>query len=577
MKSVWHRALIVALLVSAAFGATWAQAASPAATKPVAVVAFSGYNELKADIGYIGKLGDNPELAVAMEVFLKLALKNRGLEGLDKARPWGLLVQLDEERLAQNLKKPDDALRAYGVIPVTDLKALLAVLEPALGAAKEHNGIYEVGKADGPKKKFYAKQVGPWAFLAKESEQLAETPANPEELLTSLTKSYDLAIRFDLGSIPEQVRNKVLAEMKKKARTDLEKQKATIGEEDYAVRKILAERTLQAVNSGADDLADVTLGWALDNKAGKTYLDVTLTAKPDTKAARSLAALGEARSNFGGFLLPEATLKGNWTGQFSQADSSELLALVDLVRKRAMTEIDKQPYDQATVAAQLLDGLVDVVKDTLAAGRIDGGVTVYAEPERLTVVAGGFVADGEKLDATLKRLVDAVCADHPEVSAAINWDAGQHKGVKLHAAYVPIPYEVENREKLVQLAGDVAEIVVATGKQSAYVAFGRKATATLKAVLDQSVETATAKVPPLRVSLDLGTLTKFAAAMGETEVDRQKAALVAALLEQAGEQDHVNLSASPAPNGVQFRLELEEGILKAAGMATTQQGAQAGK
>jgi len=575
MKRVWHCALIVALLVSTAVGATWAQAASPAASKPVAVVAFSGYNELKADIGYIGKLGDNPELAVAMEVFLKLALKNRGLEGLDKTRPWGLLVQLDEERLAESLKKPDDALRAYGVIPVTDMKALLAVLEPAIGTAKAQDGIYEISKADAPK--FYAKQVGSWAFLAKEPKQLAETPANPEELLTGLTKSYDLAIRFDLGSIPEQVRNAVLAEMKKKARADLEKQKATIGEEDYAVRKILAERTLQAVNCGADDLADVTLGWALDNKAGKTYLDVTVTAKPDTNAARSLAALGEARSNFGGFLAPEATVKGNWTGQFSQADSSELLAVIDLVRKRAMAEIDKQPYDQAAVAAQLLDGLIDVVKDTLSTGRVDGGVAACLEPERLTVVAGGFVADGEKLDATLKRLVDAVCADHPEVSAAINWDAGQHNGVKLHAAYVPIPYEVENREKLVQLVGDVAEIVVATGKQSAYIAFGRKATATLKAAIDKSVETATAEVPPLRVSLDLGTLTKFAAAMGETEVDRQKAALAAALLEQAGEQDRGNLSASPVPNGVQFRLELEEGILKAAGMATTQQGSQAGK
>lgn len=578
MKSVWHYALIAALLVSTSLGTAWAQAAAPATTKPVAVVAFSGYNELKADIGYIGKLGDNPELALAIEVLLKLALQNRGLEGLDKTRPWGLIVQLDAAKFAQGVHKPDDAMRGYGVVPVTDLKALLAVVEPALGKAKEGaNGVYEVCKTSSPKKKFYVKQVGSWAFLAKRPDDLAQTPDNPDELLTSLTKPYDLAIRFDLGSVPQEVRAQVLAQMKRQAQADLEKQKTTVSEEEYAVRKVLAERTLRAVSSGADDLADVTVGWALDNKAGKTSLDVTLMAKPDTKAARSLAALGEMQSNFAGFLLPNATLNANWTGQFNQADSAEMLALVHLIRKRAMAEIEKQPYDQATVAAQLLDGLVDVVKDTLTAGRIDGGGAAMLEPERFTVVAGGFVANGEKLDATLRRLVDAVCKEHPEVASAINWDAGEYKGVKLHTAHIPIPYEVEDRDKVVRLIGEVAEVVVATGKQSAYVAFGRQAKETLKAALDKSAESATAKALPLRVSMDLGTFTKFAAVMGKTEAERQKAALAAALLEQAGEQDHVHLSACPVPGGVQFRLELEEGVLRAAGKATTQGGSRAGK
>lgn len=578
MKRVWHFALISALLASISLGGAWAQAASPA--KPVAMVAFSGYNELKADVGYIGKLADNPELAVAGEVLLKLALKNRGLEGLDKTRPWGLVVQLDADKFAQGGSKPKDALRGYGVVPVTDLKVLLAAVEPVFGAAKQDkNGVYEVSKADNSiaAKKFYVKQAGPWAFVAQTAEDLAQTPDDPEPLLTSLAKQYDLAARFDLGSVPDAVRTRILAEMKKNAQADLEKQKAVVSEEEYAVRKILAERSLRAVSAGADDLADVTIGWTLDNKAGKTSLDVTLTAKPDTKTARSLAALGEAQSNFTGFLLPGAMLQANWTGQFNQSDSLEMLALVRMVRKRAMAEIEKQPYEQATIAAQVLDGLIDVVKDTLATGRVDGGVVMQFEPQSSTLVAGGFVADGDKLDATLKRLVDAVCREVPEATAAIDWDAGEHKGVKFHAFYAPIPYQIENRDQLVEVMGDVAEVIIATGKQSVYLAVGRKGKGTLKAVLDKSAEAASAKAPPLRMSVDVGTLMKFAAVAGKTKEDRQKATEAASLFEQAGKQAHVNLSACPVPNGVQFRLEVEEGILKAAGKASMQRGSQAGK
>ena len=184
--------------------------------------------------------------------------------------------------------------------------------------------------------------------------------------------------RFDLGSVRR--RAAILAEMKKNAQADLRSRRSS------SAKKSMPRdpgRTVASAVAGADDLADVTIGWTLDNKAGKTSLDVTLTAKPGTKTARSLAALGEAQSNFTGFLLPGAMLQANWTGQFNQSDSLEMLALVRMVRKRAMAEIEKQPYEQATIAAQGLDGLIDVVKDTLATGRVDGGVVMQFEPQSI--------------------------------------------------------------------------------------------------------------------------------------------------------------------------------------------------
>ncbi len=39
--------------------------------------------------------------------------------------------------------------------------------------------------------------------------------------------------------------------------------------------------------------------------------------------------------------------------------------------------------------------------------------------------------------------------------------------------------------------------------------------------------------------------------------------MLAAALEQAGEKDHVQITATPIARGVRVRLELEEGLLKA--------------
>lgn len=567
--------MAAALVAVPLLGGGLIQAASPEKTKPVAVLAFSGYDELKADVAYVGKLSGNPGLADALEVLLKVfVLKNQSLEGLAKDRPWGVVVQLDEQKLAEGVKNPKDALLAYGFIPVSDLKALLKSLEPVIGQAKDAgDGVFELrGQPKAHQKPTFVKQSGEWAFLADRAERLATTPEAPDRLLGDLAEKYDLAFRVYLSNVPQEVRKQILGQIRRHAEADLQKRKPALSEEEYAVRKIFADRTLRSAEMGLTELEAVTGGWALDHKEGKTYLDLSLAAKAGTKTARSLASLGDAHSKFAGFLMPQATLKANWAGQSSPADTADALKVLDLVRKKALADIKRQPADKAEVAAELFNGAMDVLRATAAAGKADGGMVALLDPNAVTLAAGGFVAEGEKLDGTLKRLVDAVTKEHPEAAGLIEWDAGEHQGVKFHAASIPIPPEAKDRQKVVQAVGEALEVVVGVGKQSAYVAVGRKPKEVLKEVIDRSAAAAAEKVPPLRLSLDLGSLTKFVSIMGDKEEERQKAALAASLLEKAGEDDHVNLVAGPIPNGVRLRVEIEEGILKALGAMTTKRG-----
>ena len=107
--------------------------AGPDRLKQVAVLSFSGYDEVIADIGFIGKLSDNPDLARGVEVILNLLTKNQGLKGLDKSRPWGAVIRLDEEKLAEGSQNPMEYASGVAFLPVTDADALQQVLEPYIG------------------------------------------------------------------------------------------------------------------------------------------------------------------------------------------------------------------------------------------------------------------------------------------------------------------------------------------------------------------------------------------------------------------------------------------------------------
>ena len=102
-------------MLLASFSLWAAPATGPKTLKPVAVISLSGYDEVLGDIGFVGKLSDNPDLDKGLEALLKLLTKSRGLAGLDKSRPWGGVVQCDGSELS-----------GYGFLPVTDLAELLA-------------------------------------------------------------------------------------------------------------------------------------------------------------------------------------------------------------------------------------------------------------------------------------------------------------------------------------------------------------------------------------------------------------------------------------------------------------------
>jgi hypothetical protein len=312
----------------------------------------------------------------------------------------------------------------------------------------------------------------------------------------------------------------------------------------------------------------VTLGWEVDKAGKKTYLDVNFTAVEGTELAKQMALVQEAKSAFAGFLLPDAALTFHGHGQSSDAEVEQVTAMLAQLRGQAMKGIDQDGNlsndEERQTAKTVVNELLDVADATVKAAKMDCGAALVLKPGSLGFVAGGFVADGQKIAEAVKKLAGLAATKDPNFPG-VNFDAETYEGVKFHTAKIPMRTP---NEQVRTILGDPMELVIGTGKQSAYVAFGKDPSRLLKSVLDASSSDSGKNLPPSQLRVSLSPVLAFVAAADPNP--QIKAALEAAK-EYAG-NDAISLTSTPIKNGCAVRLEVEEGVLKAIGGAV--KGAQ---
>jgi hypothetical protein len=337
---------------------------------------------------------------------------------------------------------------------------------------------------------------------------------------------------------------------------------------EHALRLKLTAEVVKHVETAVKELQAVTLGWNLDTKTEKCYLEASLVAKPGSDIAKASQSLRNSHSNFAGFGVSDAAIVGNWNGQLPAFKADLLKEVFDVAHTKAVADLEKNEHNASKVEAgkQFLDKLFPLLQDTVAGGRVDGGVAVVAKPDALTVLAGGAVANNGRIEEMAKLVLGAVKSDHPEMASNLdNWvklNAEQFQGVTMHTVSIPIPSDANDREKIVPLIGETLEVVIGTSKDSVYVAAGRAPLAALKKAIEQSAAGASKSVPPVEISVSLSKVAEFIAAVGKPH-ERQQAAQLAAAFKQSSGMDHAILSAQPIENGVKYRLEIESGVLKA--------------
>jgi len=521
--------------------------------KPVVVVALPSYDNLSADLTFIGQVADMPQLPKQFEQAAASLNGGKGIVGLDKTKPIGAAMVLDAAG------QP----KFVGFIGSTDLKALLGSLP--LQANDKGDGSFDLMSPQGPV--HFVQQNG-WAIFSNAPDLIKSVPADPSQLLGGLDKDYGAAVRVNIQNIPAQMRDSFINLIKFGAEASLQ-QKPGEDDSDFQLRKGTAEAMLKQVEKVAHDLDQMTFGLAVDPTEKSVHVDISVTFVAGSELAKSVSEKASGKSDFAGFLLPNAAVTLNMSQKLGPDDIAQLLEMLKSGRSKVQSQIEKDPNltDEATqkAAKQLVDELFDIGESAVKSGKMDAGAALILDPKALAFAAGGYVPDGSAVEKMFKKFVELGQAD-PKFPP-VKFDVEKYKDVRFHNMAIPMTDDEQGKK----LFGDTLEVYLAVGDHGAYLAFGKGAVDLIKSVIDKSAAGASETLPPFQLNVALSPIAGFVDAI---QPGNPAVSAVAQILAATNGKDHLKIHSKMIENGSTVRIEAEEGVLKVIGLGAKVGGAQ---
>jgi hypothetical protein len=536
------------------------EAATTGELKTFADLAIAPYDNLLADIKFLGTLAGKPELSQMVEGGLALFTQGKGANALDKDKPWGLIVQTD-----------GNALLPVVCLPVKNLDDLVGIAV-AYGAQVNDgdDGAKELVLPN--EQSLFVKHADGFAFLSTSTAALAKAPKTPGQSFGKLLTDYDIAAKIIVKNVPENYRQFAMQAMKAGMQQQLV-QKDDESEEEFEMRRQMAEAQLSQMEQMFTEFDSLTVGWSVDAEQQKTFLDFAYFVKADSKLARQLKAYEDTRTSFSGFYKPDVagTVTFAMNGDpslFEEKDLAQFEAMMESTRQQMNKAIDDYEglADEPEVRAAYKEAageLINVFGETMRTGKMDGGASLDLRQDSLTAVAGLYVKDSTKLEEGLKKLHEAAKQKKDSKVREVKWNADSHAGVAFHTFSVEVPAELEAPRRML---GEQADIAVGIGKEAVYVAIGRDNLDAVKKAIDASAAEPNKEVPPFELAVSLGPIIDVVAAdMPDSDEKKTVEAVAEMLRNEAQGRDHVRMVGQLVPNGLRYRLEAEEGVLRAIG------------
>jgi len=536
--------------------------------KTMAVVAISSYENLVGDVTFLGTLAGKPELGQMVEGGLAFFTQGKGPDAIDKTKPWGVIVQSDGA-----------AIKPVFCLPVKNVDDLIGIAT-AYGAqlSEGDDGVKALLLPN--QQEIYVKHSEGWAFVGQSPASLAKLPADPQDTFAKLLTEYDIAVNVALKEVPENYRQFAIQAMKAGMEQQLIKQEQETDEE-FETRKKAAETQMQQMVQMINEIDTIALGWSVDAEQERTFLDFTYLVKPDSKLDRQLAAYKDTRTNFAGFYQPDAAATATFAmkadPKLIAEDIDQFNAGMQQMRSQFNKAVDQNEQIEDAEARETIKTAAadwfDALEATMKAGRFDGGAALHVGAESLTLVAGVHLKDPEKIVAGLKKMEEAAKKKDDSKFPGIKWDAAKHGDVTFHTITVPIPEEQDAPRKLL---GEQADIAIGIGPESVYLALGRDNLEAVNKAIDASAADPEKSVPPFELAISLAPVMEMAASHADDP--KQKAILekVADMLKnEAQGRDHIRIVGHVVPNGLRYRMEAEEGVLRGIGKTTAEAQRQA--
>ncbi|MCC7084618.1 MAG: hypothetical protein IT427_06390 [Pirellulales bacterium] len=538
MKTLLSTSLALAVVL---FGIA---AANADFSKPMLVVSLASYDEQKTNIDFVGELAGQPNVSTQLEGFLNLMTQGRGLKGLDKSKPWGLVLAAEE-----------DTPQVMAFLPVSSAKDLADSLAGFVGPAQdEGNGILKINPPGRGQAAFIREQNG-WAFVTLEKYE-AELPSDPLKLIDGLNTQYDVAFRGYLQNISSSKKQEWI--------DTLEGLQTMSGQSGGPISPELQREAqalqLKMIERWLNDADQVTLGWKIDKEAKNTHVDFSFTAVAGTSLAEGIKGFENPTTDLAGFLDPTYAVKLLTAHKHSQDHIEFGLAMANVYRKAALEAVDNDEdlasdEDRQSVKTALND-LFDVADATIKTGKSDVGLAVNLAPETIQIAAGTILADGPQLEKAVKNLLELAKGEQEfQDNVSVSFDVETYKDIRFHQAKIKVP-----DERAQKVLGENLDVYLGVGAKVAYLAAGKDSLTYIKSIIDSSATQSGKKSLPLELSISLADIFEFGWSVrpedspGSAKLEEQVKALKG--------KDHILVTVKPIAAGLTARLELEGGALQ---------------
>jgi hypothetical protein len=523
--------------------------------KTLAIVSVGSYQKLLGNVSFLGSLIGMAQADKIVEAQVLQIIQDKGLATLDKAKPWGVVLQSDGMGFAP-----------LAVLPVAKPDALFAVLEA--------NGIRTLPAADGIREMLlpngmsvFAKSDGGWTMLGDSPQAFAKVPATLHADLAALAGEYDIAARIIVKNVPPDAQQMIMGWVRGGADAVLQP-KPGESEEAVAARRQTAEKQLHEVEKTIKELDRVTIGMKIDPAEKRGMFDMSVEAIAGSSLAKTMQSHGEPRTNFAGFRSPDAALTFSFVDQLNDEAVQELKGKRGEIVSQLNAAIDNDenlPPAMRDAAKSAAGDILDAFLTTVESGKVDGGGALRVSPESLTFVAGTRIKDTAKFVSGLKKLEAAVKQQSPG-APGFTWDAAEHAGVKFHTLSLPLPPDANEAAR--KMFGNELPVAFGVGTETAYIAIGRDHLAAVNKAIDASRAEPNKLVPQFEVNLSMKQLIALAATHTEDPQAQMSLQMMSSSLQtdQAG-RDHVRMIGETFANGQRVRFEAEESAMKAVGQA----------
>lgn len=532
---------LVALTTALALALTTTQVAR-CQEKPVAAVAIAPLERLTQDFTYLMRVCGVPQIGALGSMMIK-----QWSDGLDTKRPAGLTVQL-----------VDGQPVPLAFLPLEDRKKLFTALESAGQFADDLGGGLFAFDAAG--RTVYAKEAGKWLYLSQQEDDLKKLPADPAALLGDAPSKYDLALRVNVQNLPAELRNNAIEQMRQGFERRLAEERGQSDEEKAAAEE-MGKASIKQMERLLSETEQVQIGLSTGASLQKLRVEVQTLFVSGSELGLQSEQLKNLTSDYTGLLSDDAALTIRSTALISDSDK----AMTKSNMRNAYGQIEKQIDDSGSLPStskeaikKFAKGMISIVDKTIDSGKFDGGSALALTDGKVRAIFGGKVADGTQIEKDVKELV-ASLGSGPDVPK-FEFNYAKHLDVNLHKVTVAIKTD---DAKVQKIFGNELRLVVGTGADSFFVALDPDGDALIKSALDRLAGKKKVQVVPGEVMLQTEQVLAFVQAISPNPIVES----VLTTLEQSEGRDKVTVVTSPIPSGLQYQINIDDGVLKAVGSA----------